>query len=559
MSFVVNPSPEILRRNLLLGSGSTLVKHQAAGGIERTVQDKLGDFVSLSDYGDPLLTATIDAALAASDYVVFPAGLYPPYEFDQDDKTIIFQGGVEFKLPDGTIGAGTVTPVSTVIISGDNVHVYGSFSIDGNLANNDYVGLNTSLALGALHIAGAGCRINGIPHIKNANWVSFSMGSEADQAADFYMLYLSVENSRHYATSCWNVDRGHIGGITVIDGAGTIDSRVRTGSQNASAKKCSHLNIGLINSENTAVFEAHTEVCVFGDLDVMAWKIEDAVDVTIGNTRSTSQTTGGFSAAILACTDIQVGNIAVEGHDGDGSAVIRFSEVVNCQTGNISVTGTINDATDVNIRSADVLQIGNMLLKAPVGNGKGFHFDYDGGYAPQEKITIGNIVSIGHVGDDILIENEPNVDIQIRSINLDASGSTTSPFTRDKGEFQVTLSTGGGSVTINPLFDTLSYVKNGRAVTVLGQIRVSSVAAPTGTLQIIGLPFTNRVGSEKASETPVTMKAQNTAAFSGQFNGIIVAGGTNIVLAGSDGNVSFDVANLMQAGSILSISATYFV
>ncbi len=67
----------------------------------------------------------------------------------------------------------------------------------------------------------------------------------------------------------------------------------------------------------------------------------------------------------------------------------------------------------------------------------------------------------------------------------------------EEGTFDVTLAPGtSGSITLNSSFNTLSYTKVGRLVTISGQIRISSVSSPVGTLLLTTLPFAARSTTE---------------------------------------------------------------
>jgi len=62
----------------------------------------------------------------------------------------------------------------------------------------------------------------------------------------------------------------------------------------------------------------------------------------------------------------------------------------------------------------------------------------------------------------------------------------------EEGTFNVTLTTAGGSVTLNSVYNTMSYTKIGRQVTIFGLIITSAVSSPTGAYAHIDtLPFTS--------------------------------------------------------------------
>ena len=57
-----------------------------------------------------------------------------------------------------------------------------------------------------------------------------------------------------------------------------------------------------------------------------------------------------------------------------------------------------------------------------------------------------------------------------------------------------------GSITVNSSYDTLSYTKVGRLVTITGRLQISSVSSPNGNVvRLQNLPFTNASGSEDSS------------------------------------------------------------
>ena len=60
------------------------------------------------------------------------------------------------------------------------------------------------------------------------------------------------------------------------------------------------------------------------------------------------------------------------------------------------------------------------------------------------------------------------------------------------GEFTATLTCGtSGTVTVDPSFNTIAWRRHGDMVYVQGQIKVSAVSSPVGTLRIGTLPFTS--------------------------------------------------------------------
>jgi hypothetical protein len=77
-------------------------------------------------------------------------------------------------------------------------------------------------------------------------------------------------------------------------------------------------------------------------------------------------------------------------------------------------------------------------------------------------------------------------------VYLGGTGSANLLDDYEEGTFDVTLTTTGGSVTLNSVYNTMSYTKVGRLVTVFGLIITSGVSSPTGAYAHFDtLPFTS--------------------------------------------------------------------
>lgn len=363
--------------------------------------------------------ALLDRVMAF-DNVVISKGVYSNYNFSQSNKTINFEAGAIFKLPDNTTDARSKTPVPTILISGDNLTFNGKIVVDGNFSNNPSDNMNTSLGIGAVHITGKNTTFNNVVEINNASWVGLSFGSEANAASNIYMSLLVVNNPYYYATSFWNVDTYMIDRIHVTKGVDTWDARIRIGSGNSSNNKSKNGMINSIVTNHNLILEVNTEETNIGNVICKAAKTEKAKRVNINSIICKDEDGDSFSFAMIESENINIGSVIVKNHNGDRKKAVAFSKVVNCTANNIQVTGTINNASDVEIRSADGLIIDKMILTDPVGNGKGFFFDYDEAYAPQKGIRIRNIISKGHKDLDVNVQKMDVVDISINDINADA-------------------------------------------------------------------------------------------------------------------------------------------
>ena len=117
---------------------------------------------------------------------------------------------------------------------------------------------------------------------------------------------------------------------------------------------------------------------------------------------------------------------------------------------------------------------------------------------------------------------------------------------------------GGAPSGVNYSKRVGTYVKVGNSVTIIGNIAVSSwSSAPTGNLQISGLPFTN--GSEDGSINIGNAKYIdcNGTALMGQLN----ANATTIDLYGYNDNASYANSTAANTGSsnFIWFSATYII
>lgn len=83
----------------------------------------------------------------------------------------------------------------------------------------------------------------------------------------------------------------------------------------------------------------------------------------------------------------------------------------------------------------------------------------------------------------------------------------------EENTFVPTLVSGGGTITLDTALDTLAYTKKGQEVTIQGQIKVTSVSSPTGTLTLGNLPFTSATLAETAdtADAVISTDALNAA------------------------------------------------
>jgi hypothetical protein len=109
-----------------------------------------------------------------------------------------------------------------------------------------------------------------------------------------------------------------------------------------------------------------------------------------------------------------------------------------------------------------------------------------------------------------------------------------------------------GTITLNGSFNTLSYTKIGRLVTVTGNLTVSSVSLPIGGyIDVSGLPFA-RSGSRNTDTSPSISVISAVSAGATTFYGYIPTGATSTLRIIGD-------ATQYQANTEIIISLQYFV
>jgi len=122
----------------------------------------------------------------------------------------------------------------------------------------------------------------------------------------------------------------------------------------------------------------------------------------------------------------------------------------------------------------------------------------------------------------------------------------------EEGTFDVTLTPASGSITLNSGLNSLAYTRVGRLVTCTGNIVVSSVSTPTGSITLGGLPF-SVAGLSENSERFAGLAAL-TAWSSGSGSGYL------LVDSGTSGSLQSSVNGtpVCQAGAEVYFGFSYF-
>lgn len=133
----------------------------------------------------------------------------------------------------------------------------------------------------------------------------------------------------------------------------------------------------------------------------------------------------------------------------------------------------------------------------------------------------------------------------------------------EEGTCTVALTCGSGTATLNSSTNTLRYTKIGNTVTITGQVGMTSVSSPSGSLRITGLPFVNytsALGKEANAACTVFLDALATAPTSIIPFGVILSGTSEIALydAGTTG-YSDDLSAHIGVSTQFTINTTYLV
>ena len=116
----------------------------------------------------------------------------------------------------------------------------------------------------------------------------------------------------------------------------------------------------------------------------------------------------------------------------------------------------------------------------------------------------------------------------------------------EEGTFTATLSPGtSGSITLNSIYDLLSYTKIGRLVTITGQLIVSSVSSPVGSLvNLNNLPF------PCADTSELSERAGGCTTYADDSTNLIYTQG--MLLAAND---TFTRIYMSESGRVAAIAA----
>lgn len=510
-------------------------------------------------------TASLDLAIKSNNPVLMTDGVYAPYNMTDNDLQIKTEGKPTFTIAPNTVEPTDTVPISALTISGNNITIEGDIYTNGNSATNDSSGYNLSNRRGELHIAGADFSLKGTIYTTDAHYVGVSLGNETDFAERTYIERIVNIESQSYIFSAWNCLEWSVGGILNRDAVQDFDNRVYTGNQSSSSKTCSRGEIGYIIGRGTyGVFEINTVGLSVGYMDIAGWKSEGTTDFNVQTARSAgvASTFDVWGFGVIQSTNFTAGVISVDNYQGLQPRAVQISS----STGSISSLSVDNNSASVSCEIFSVpdgFEIDSMSLNGRSGTATGLRLPSG---QTRVNLVIKSLNSRGHTISDADIATVDFDNIKLLNVNKDINISSGYESVKNRNDYnegvdavQMTATT--GTITLTSDNDLLSFTQNGRDLTLKGRLVVSSVSSPTGSLRITGLNDPPSDLPEASGEVPVTIQVESlTGSPAGIIQAKIPEGSTDIIVTRyNNGAAVDDVAQYIQGGSRITLSATYSV
>ena len=155
------------------------------------------------------------------------------------------------------------------------------------------------------------------------------------------------------------------------------------------------------------------------------------------------------------------------------------------------------------------------------------------------------------LGTNNTVDDTINPLYTLGGVQLGGSGAANLLDDYEEGTFTATATPGtSGTITLNDA--TLSYTKVGQLVFVSGNLTITSLSSPVGSINIGGLPFTASVDAI----ANVNIQAPSSGDIS--FSGWLLTTHNNILkIYENTGVQPANSANLLQTNSTIYISLTY--
>jgi len=144
-------------------------------------------------------------------------------------------------------------------------------------------------------------------------------------------------------------------------------------------------------------------------------------------------------------------------------------------------------------------------------------------------------------------------------VYLGGTGAANKLDDYEEGTHTITVTPlSGGSITINPTYNTMYYTKIGRVVICTGYFVVSSVSSPSGVLDI-SLPFTAKNVVNNSSSVYIAANGMGGGSISEIWGVIDTNSGSAKFYYGTGSSVVSTVSNNVMSATDIRFQATYIV
>jgi hypothetical protein len=225
--------------------------------------------------------------------------------------------------------------------------------------------------------------------------------------------------------------------------------------------------------------------------------------------------------------------------------IVQSSATVKVATNDLTVRNIRANATTGILQVTGPAAASTRVATVPDANFTVARTDAAQSFTGDQTLSTGNLV-IGTSGKGVDFSATP--------------GTGTSELFADyeEGVFTATLTCTSGTITLNSTQDQMQYTKIGRVVYISGQIGVSSVSSPSGSLKLASLPFTtsNSLG-ELAGRGAGAVVADTVSITINNVVLTFLANNTVMTIEKYAAGVQANMAADVSAGSSFWISAWY--
>ena len=211
-----------------------------------------------------------------------------------------------------------------------------------------------------------------------------------------------------------------------------------------------------------------------------------------GDVLTRGATNCSWAAPASAIADkIEEGNTSVECIDaGVGAGAVKI-DTNGSERVDIDVNGTVNIGNAVVPSSTSVkITSGGYPLEMIRSGYDSYGYEHSTGAG----IAFRNITD---ARNELMYDGAGNVEV-VKPAGLVMSpkvGIASSAFYSEGYWTATMVAAGSGTITVNPGYATMGYIKIGRMCWIHGEFNISAISSPTGTAQIHTLPFAVQNGS----------------------------------------------------------------